>query len=58
MLDYALAFLVVATLAGFLDFGGIGFAAAGILKILFVIFLVLFLATLLTHLLRGRSPAV
>jgi uncharacterized membrane protein YtjA (UPF0391 family) len=37
-----------------LGFGGIAFAAAGIAKILFFIFLVMFLASLVTHLLRGR----
>jgi len=38
MLYYALIFLVVALIAGFLGFGGIAFAAAGIAKILFFYF--------------------
>jgi uncharacterized membrane protein YtjA (UPF0391 family) len=55
MLYYALIFLVVALVAGFLGFGGIAFAAAGIAKILFFIFLAVFLVTLLMHLLRGDA---
>jgi uncharacterized membrane protein YtjA (UPF0391 family) len=55
MLYYALLFLVVALVAGFLGFGGIAFAAAGIAKILFFIFLAVFLVTLLMHLLRGDT---
>jgi uncharacterized membrane protein YtjA (UPF0391 family) len=39
MLYYALVFLVVALIAGFLGFGGVAFAAAGIAKILFFVFL-------------------
>jgi uncharacterized membrane protein YtjA (UPF0391 family) len=55
MLYYALIFLIVALVAGFLGFGGIAFAAAGIAKILFFIFLAVFLVTLLMHLVRGGS---
>jgi uncharacterized membrane protein YtjA (UPF0391 family) len=52
MLRYAIGFFVVALVAALLGFGGIAFAAAGIAKILFYIFLVLFLVTLVSHLLR------
>jgi uncharacterized membrane protein YtjA (UPF0391 family) len=55
MLYYALVFLLVALVAGFLGFGGVAFAAAGIAKILFFVFLVVFLVTLLMHLLRGDA---
>ena len=54
MLYYALVFLVVAIIAGLLGFGAIAFAAAGIAKILFFVFLVLFLVSLVTHLGRGQ----
>ena len=50
---YALVFLVVAIIAGLLGFGAIAFAAAGIAKLLFFIFLILFLVSLITHLRRG-----
>lgn len=55
MLYYALLFLIVALIAGFLGFGGIAFAAAGIAKILFFVFLVVFIVTLIMHLARGGT---
>ncbi len=54
MLYYALVFLVIAIMAGLLGFGAIAFAAAGIAKILFFIFVVLFLVSLIAHLGRGQ----
>ena len=57
MLYYALVFLLIAVVAGILGFGGVAFAAAGIAKILFFIFVVLFMASLVMHLARGaRVP--
>jgi uncharacterized membrane protein YtjA (UPF0391 family) len=47
MLYYAIVFLVIAIIAGVLGFGGIAGAAVGIAKILFFVFLVLFLASLI-----------
>jgi uncharacterized membrane protein YtjA (UPF0391 family) len=58
MLYYALLFLIVAIVAGLLGFGAIAFAAAGLAKILFFIFIVLFLVSLVAHLTRGRSSGV
>jgi len=55
MLRWAIAFFVVALIAALFGFGGIAVAAAGIAKILFYLFLVLFLLSLVAHLLR-RSP--
>jgi len=43
MLYYALVFFVIAVIAGLLGFGVIATAAAGVAKILFWIFLVVFL---------------
>ncbi len=54
MLNWALVFLVVALVAGVLGFTSIAGAAIGIAKILFVVFLVLFLVSTLVHLVRGR----
>ena len=54
MLGWTVIFLLIALAAGVLGFTTIAGAAAGIAKILFVIFLVLFLATLVGHLLRSR----
>jgi uncharacterized membrane protein YtjA (UPF0391 family) len=52
MLYWTLIFLIVALVAGLLGFGAIAFAAAGVAKILFFIFLVLFLVSLLTNVVR------
>jgi len=55
MLYWAVVFLIVALVAGLLGFGAIAFAAAGIAKILFFIFLIAFLVSLVMHLGRGSS---
>ena len=52
MLSYAAIFLIIALLAGVLGFGVIAGTAAQIAKVLFVLFLVLFVFSLL----RGRKP--
>jgi uncharacterized membrane protein YtjA (UPF0391 family) len=49
MLNWALMFLLIAILAAVFGFGGIAFAAAGMAKLLFFIFLVLFLVSLVAH---------
>jgi uncharacterized membrane protein YtjA (UPF0391 family) len=54
MLHYALIFFVVALIAAVLGFGGIAGAAAGIAKILFFVFLILFVVSLV----MGRRPRV
>lgn len=46
MLNWALAFFLIAILAAVFGFSGIAIASAGIAKILFFIFLVVFLVTL------------
>jgi uncharacterized membrane protein YtjA (UPF0391 family) len=58
MLRWALIFLVIALIAAALGFGGIYVAAAGIAKILFYIFVVLFVISLIMHLARGRGPSI
>jgi uncharacterized membrane protein YtjA (UPF0391 family) len=52
MLPWAVMFFVVALVAALFGFGGIAIAAAGIAKILFYLFLILFLVTFVGHLLR------
>ena len=47
MLSWALTFLVIALIAALFGFTGIYVAAAGIAKILFFVFLVLFVLSLL-----------
>lgn len=53
MLYWTLIFLVIALVAGLFGFGGIASASAGIAKILFTIFLVLFLVSLIFGVVRG-----
>jgi uncharacterized membrane protein YtjA (UPF0391 family) len=52
MLQWALAFFIIAVVAAIFGFGGIAVAAAGVAKLLFFVFLVLFLVSLLGGLLR------
>jgi uncharacterized membrane protein YtjA (UPF0391 family) len=51
MLYWSLVFLAIALVAGVLGFGALSATAAGIAKVLFAVFLVLFLVSLLA----GRS---
>jgi uncharacterized membrane protein YtjA (UPF0391 family) len=50
MIRWAIGFFVIALIAAVLGFGGIAVAAAGIAKIIFYIFLVLFVVSLIGHL--------
>lgn len=52
MLGWAITFLVISVLAALFGFTGMAVAFAGIAKILFFIFLVLFVVSLLLHLFR------
>jgi uncharacterized membrane protein YtjA (UPF0391 family) len=55
MLGWALTFLVVALIAGLLGFTSIAGTAMGVAKILFFVFLVLFVVSLVMHMVRGRG---
>ncbi len=57
MLYWTLVFLVIAMVAALFGFSGIYLAAAGIAKILFFIFLVLFVVSLLAGGLNRRPLA-
>ncbi|BBU30004.1 MULTISPECIES: DUF1328 family protein [Burkholderiaceae] len=52
MLRYAVIFFIIAIIAAVFGFGGIATGAAEIAKILFFIFIVIFLATLLLGVFR------
>ena len=52
MLSWALIFFVVAIIAAIFGFGGIAVAAAGIAKILFFVFIVLFAISLVMSMAR------
>ena len=55
MLKWALIFLVISLIAGALGFTGIAAGAARISKILFAVFLALFLIVLIFALLAGEA---
>jgi uncharacterized membrane protein YtjA (UPF0391 family) len=54
MLHWALVFLVIAIIAGALSMGAVAGTAAWIAKVLFVVFLILFVISLVS----GRRPPV
>jgi uncharacterized membrane protein YtjA (UPF0391 family) len=56
MLSWILTFLVIALIAGAFGFTGIAGTSIGIAQTLFYIFLVLFLLSLIVHLVRGSGP--
>ena len=53
MLYWTLVFLAIALFAGLFGFGGVASASAGIAKTLFMIFLALFLLSLVFGIVRG-----
>lgn len=55
MLGYAVVFAIVALLAAWLGFGALSGVAASIAQILFVVFLVLLVASFVMRAVRGRS---
>ena len=57
MLGWTLLFFVIAFVAAIFGFSSIAACAAGIAKVLFVLFLVLFVVSLLMDIVRGRRPA-
>ncbi len=54
MLGWAVTFLVIALIGAVLGFGGIAGTSAGIAQILFFVFLVLFVISLIGRALRSR----
>jgi uncharacterized membrane protein YtjA (UPF0391 family) len=58
MLGWALTFLVVALIAGVLGFTTIAGAAIGIAKLVFYVFLILFVVSLVMNFFRGRGAGL
>jgi uncharacterized membrane protein YtjA (UPF0391 family) len=58
MLQWAITFLVIALIAAVLGFGGIAAVSVDLARILFGVFIVLFIIAALMHALRGKSPPV
>jgi uncharacterized membrane protein YtjA (UPF0391 family) len=58
MLHWALGFLILALVAGFLGFGGIAIVSIEIARLLFGVFLILFLLAAAIHVVQGKSPPI
>jgi uncharacterized membrane protein YtjA (UPF0391 family) len=55
MLMWALIFLALALIAGLFGFSTVAFAFAGLAKVLFYIFIVLFIVSCLIFLINGQT---
>ncbi|MCK9992785.1 MAG: hypothetical protein Dbin4_01305 [Alphaproteobacteria bacterium] len=55
MLGYVITFFILAVIAGLLGFGGLAAGFANIAQFLAVIFVVLFIASLIYSMVTGRS---
>jgi uncharacterized membrane protein YtjA (UPF0391 family) len=58
MLRWAATFFILAIIAAIFGFGGIAVASAGIAKLLFFLFLIVFAISLIMGLASGRRPPV
>ena len=56
MLNWVITFFILAVLAAFFGFGGLAADFAGIAKFLALVFVVLFVASLVYSLISGRRP--
>jgi uncharacterized membrane protein YtjA (UPF0391 family) len=56
MLGWALTFLILALVAGYMGFFGLAGLAASIAKLLLIVFLVLLIVSAFSGALRGRPP--
>ena len=56
MLQYAITFLVIALLAAFLGFGGLAAFSMEAARLIFGVFLVLFIVTAVLHMRGGKTP--
>lgn len=56
MLGWVITFLIIALIAAALGFGGLAGTAVGLAKLVFYIFLVLFVVSLVYSLVTGRRP--
>jgi uncharacterized membrane protein YtjA (UPF0391 family) len=56
MLQWAVTFLVIALISGLLGFGGLATLSVDMARILFMVFVVLFVIASVMHALRGKAP--
>lgn len=58
MLNWAITFLIIALVAALLGFGGVAAISVEMARILFGVFIVLFLIATVAHATRGKPPTV
>ena len=58
MLSWAITFFIIAIIAAVFGFGGIAAGATAIAKILFFVFLVLFVVSLIAHAAGRGRPSI
>ncbi len=56
MLQWAISFLILALVAAVLGFGGLAALSVEFARMLFGVFIILFLITTVMHLVRGKAP--
>jgi uncharacterized membrane protein YtjA (UPF0391 family) len=56
MLQWAITFLIIALIAAILGFGGVAAISVEMARLLFGVFIVLFIIAAVMHVLRGRAP--
>lgn len=56
MLGLAITFLIIALISAVLGFGGIAAISVEFAKLLFVVFIILFIVAAAAHALRGKAP--
>jgi uncharacterized membrane protein YtjA (UPF0391 family) len=58
MLSWAFSFLVLAVVAAFLGFGGVAMISVEIARMLFIVFMILFLIAAAASAFRGKAPPI
>jgi uncharacterized membrane protein YtjA (UPF0391 family) len=56
MLQYAITFLIIALVAAAFGFGGIAVVSIELARMVFGVFIILFLITAVMHLVQGKAP--
>jgi uncharacterized membrane protein YtjA (UPF0391 family) len=58
MLNWAFSFLILALVAAFLGFGGLAMVSVEIARLIFFIFITLFIVACIMQVLRGKTPSI
>ncbi len=58
MIQWAITFLVIALVAAIFGFGGIAAVSVELARILFFVFIILFIIAAFMHAMRGKAPPI